>query len=264
VPYLEERQMKPVRKLISPILSSKNTPVVLVVTSCAGVIVTAIMVHNAALKADEILSEYRIGLGPDEDLPLKDVVKYTWKAYAPAIGVGIITIASIITMNRINERNVAILTAGATLATTTLKEYQRHILDEIGSERESKVRDRIAKGRLRESPEIDSATYDMLISGDEVLCLDSFSGRYFKTEVEKIRKVENDLNHELLSTMFMSLNTLYFSLGLPSIDVGEVLGFNTDNMISFHYSPQLTEQKKPVLVITHINPPVPNFHLNYS
>jgi len=256
--------MEPVKKYIGPLLSHKNTPVVLVVTSCAGVIVTAVMAHNAALKADAILAPYRAELCEDERLPFKQVVRHTWKAYAPAVGVGVITLASIITMNRVSERNAAIITAGATLATTTLKEYQRHILDEIGSEKESKIRNRMAKETLGKSA-LPDASYDLLIAGgDQIICLDSFSGRYFKSTVEDIRKIENDLNHELLSTMYMSLNTLYFALGLESIDVGEILGFNTDNMISFHYSPQLNPQKKPVLVIGHINPPVPNFYNNYS
>jgi hypothetical protein len=256
--------MEPVKRIINPLLSHKNTPVVLVVVSCAGVIMTAIMVHTAALKADAILEPYRVDLEPDERIPFKQVFKSTWKVYAPAIGVGVITLASIITMNRVNERNAAILTAGATLATTTLKEYQRHILDEIGAEKESKIRNRMAKDTLART-DLPSGALDLLVMGEgEILCLDSFSGRYFKSSVENIRKIENDLNHELLQTMYMPLNTLYYALGMETIDVGEVLGFNTDNMISFHYSAQLNPQKKPVLVLGHINLPVANFYNNYS
>lgn len=251
--------MKPIKGLVRSIVANKKTPLVLTIASCTGVIVTAVLAAKAAPKAHRILNEMKIEQGTSE-LKVLDVFKATWKLYAPAVGFGVLTIASIVTMNRVSERNIAVLTTGASLATTTLKEYQRHVLAEVGSERESKIRDKMAKDTLAKAgPPQDI----LLVAPDEVIFLDSTSGRTFKHTVEGIRKIENDLNHELLNSMFLSLNNVYDALGLEPTEIGEILGFNVDHMVDFHFSAQLTPDKKPVVVLGYINQPVPNYYQSF-
>jgi hypothetical protein len=255
--------MGQINSFISEILSHERTPVVLAVMSCTGVVATAVMTARAAPKASRIIEELKytdekgFGLTEPRHIPPREVIKNTWKIYAPAIGVGAITIGSIITMNRVGERNLALLTTGAALATSTLKDYQHHVLEEIGAERESRVRDKMAKRILATSDNQEEAEGLLLLASDgESVIKDSLSGRYFKSSVNELQRIENAMNRDILSQMYVSLNDVYEAIGLDPIDVGDILGFNTDNMVDFHYSSQVTSKNEAVLVLGYINAPV--------
>lgn len=251
-----------IRRLMNDIMMHNKTPLALTLVSCSGVIAVGILSAKAAPKAVMLLDRVRedkIDNGEEPNLTFGEVVKNTWKIYSPPVAVGAITIASIVSMNRLSEKHAMVLTAGATLATNTLKEYQQHVLDEIGVDRELKVRDRIAKHTLKKAviPEGDSDVY--LLGDGELLCYDALSGRYFKSSVEEIRKIENELNREILTEMYVPLNSLYYYFDLEPIEVGTTLGFNIDNMVNMHFSAQLAPNNKPVLVVSHINSPVPYY-----
>ena len=254
--------MNQFQEVAGKIIINDKTPILLTIVSCTGVIATAVLAARAAPKASRIIEalrndEYYDGANYDK-IPTMEIVKHTWRVYIPAVSVGLATIGTIITMNQIADRNAALLTAGATLASTTLKNYQEHVVHEIGAEKESRIRDKIAKNSLAES-NLPEADMGFVYTDGDVMCYDSLSGRYFKHNIEKIRAVENDLNHELLSEMTLPLNALYDALGLESIEIGEILGFNIDNMIDIHYSAQLSPDKKPVLVLSFINMPAEDY-----
>jgi hypothetical protein len=269
VHFDQETKMQDLKRVIQKVVTHERTPLVLTVVSCTGVVATAIVAMRAAPKATQALAELRdeishdVGYSYEEKIPFKDAVKATWKIYIPPVCVGLATISTIIANDRVNAKRTAIFSASAALAANTLREYQQHILEEIGAEKESKIRDKIAKDKVKHNP-LPAEEHDIFISsGDGVLvCYDSLSGRYFKSNVELIRSIENDLNRHILSHMSISLNELYMSLGLEPIDVGSILGFNIDNMIDFHFSAQLDQSKKPVLVMSHINMPVPAYDKN--
>jgi hypothetical protein len=259
--------MEKVKPLISSVLSHKNTPIVLTAVSCGGVVLTAFLSGNAAINATRILEELREKEYYDgvdyTPIPFKVAAKHTWTAYLPAVSTGILTLGSIIAMNQVSSRNIALITAGATLATSTLKEYSRNVLEEVGAERESKIRDKMAKN-VKLTP-VPGDQHDVLFIGDdEVTFYDPLSGRYFKSTNEDIRAVENRLNKELLSTMYMPLNSFYYELGLEPVDLGDIVGFNVDNMIDLHFSTQFDPKKRPVVVLQHINTPAANFYEQYS
>ena len=58
------------------------------------------------------------------------------------------------------------------------------------------------------------------------LCRDSISGRYFKSDIDKIKKVVNELNRQLIHQNYISLNEFYYELGLDSTKNGSYLGWN--------------------------------------
>ena len=252
--------MSDLQNAISKILSDERLPTVLTFVSCTGVVVTAVMAVRATPKAVLILDQLKNDHERQEDcrdhIPPLEVLKHTWKLYAPAVGVGVITIAAIVTMNRVSQRNAAMLSAGAALATSSLKEYQQHVFDEIGMEKESKIRDKMAKHALAEMPPPEGPTADVYVFGaGETMVLDTMSGRYFKGSVEEIRAIENDVNKMIMQHNSVTLNEVYYRLGLDPIELGEMVGFDTDNMVDFHFSGQVGPNKQPVLVLGYINIP---------
>ena len=86
----------------------------------------------------------------------------------------------------------------------------------------------------------------------EVLCYDAISGRYFKSDVDKIRKAENILNKKLMNDMYCSLNDFYDLVGLPFTQLGFELGWNVnDSLVEIEFSTQLSEDDIPCVVVDY-------------
>ena len=249
-----------------------------------GVITTAVMAVQATPKAlsiidDEVFRRYEDSL-IDKDisyveylncpegysvsdriktLPKLDLIRLTWRCYAPTMLMGGLTIGCIISANSINLRRNAALASVYSLTESALKEYQAKVVETFGEAKERKVRDEIAKDRLAKDP---VANKEIIITGrGDTLCYDSIGGRYFKSDIEKIRKIENKLNRDMLNgDMFLSLNDVYYELGLSPTTLGEELGWDVQNgLLEFDFSSQLTEDGTPCLVLNYSIEPRYNF-----
>ena len=221
---------------------SRNSPAILTGLGCAGVLGTAILTGRATLKASEILKM------EDGQLPTVDVVKLTWKVFVPPVLMGATSIACIIGANSINSSRNAALAALYSLSETAFHEYKDKVVEEIGRNKELKIRDNIAQDRVINNPVGDRT---IIITGNgDTLCYDILSDRYFKSSAEKIRQQVLELNEDLRTEMWMDLNDLYYAIGLPSNKLGQQVGFDMDKgYIKIDYSSQLTPEGQPCLSI---------------
>ena len=76
--------------------------------------------------------------------------------------------------------------------------------------------------------------------------------------METLKRAENKLNRQMatMSEPYISLNEFYIDIGLPSVDIGEDLGWNVDDgMIELRFSSQLVNGRTPCLVVSHMIPP---------
>jgi len=235
---------------------SKNSPTILTGLSCAGVFTTAILAVNATPKALKIIEEREYELTHEQEgvyhepikLSKRDIVKTTWKCYVPAAVVGAVTVGCIIGSNTINNRRNAALSALYTLSETAFREYQSKVVEEIGKSKETKIRDEVVADKIRNNPP--SSTNVILTGKGEVLCYDNFTGRYFKSDIEKIRQAANEIDRRLRDELWVSLNDLYYELGLDNVDAGELMGFNVDKgWVNMNFSSQLTENNTPCLTL---------------
>lgn len=225
---------------------NKNSTHIMTALGCAGVLTTAIMAVKATPKAMKLLDEYRKETNRE---PSKlDTVKITWKCYIPTGIVGGIAIGCIIGSNTINTKRNAALAALYTLSETAFREYRSKVIETIGKNKELKIRDEIKDARIKQHIVEDK---EVLFTGDgEVLCYDVLTGRYFKSDIETIRQSINELNRDLMSDMWISLNELYYKLGLPGTKLGDEMGFDIDKgLIEVDYSSHLDAKNRPCLAI---------------
>lgn len=237
---------------------SKNSSTILTGVAVGGVVTTIVFAITGTIKALSILDSM-ITEPQTKDtiniqelpsiLPKKEVFLLTWKCYIPALATGLITIVCIIAANSIGLQRNAALAGLYGLTEATLKEYQSKIVETIGKNKELAVRDDISADRLKQHPIGDA---EVIFTGKgEIMCYDSLSGRYFKSEVEKIRKSQNKLNRDLISENFVTLNELYDELGLSNIKLGYDMGWDVDKMIDITFSAQLTDEEEPCLVLNY-------------
>lgn len=232
---------------------SRNSPTILTGLSVAGLVTTVVLAVRATPKALQILEEEHAHRwnNPDFcDLTKKEIVQLTWRCYVPSAIMGSITIACIIGTNSINLKRNAALASLYSLAETTLKEYQAKVVETIGEKKAKAIKDEVYKDKIKNHPVVDKEVF--LTKIGDTLCYDVISGRYFKSDIESIRKIQNDLNRRLISDMYISLNEIYYALGLPSTKMGEEVGWVIeDGMLDFNFSSQLTDNGTPCLVIDY-------------
>ena len=230
-----------------------NSPEILTGLTCGGVVGTAIMSGQASVKAYEILAQQ------EKELTWKDKIALTWKDYIPTGLMGLATVGCAIGSNRISSNRVAAISGLYALAEKGLTEYQNKVIETIGEKKERAIRDDIAKDRIDADP---VSNKEVILTGNgDFLCYDVMSGRYFRSTIDKIKKVQNDMNHELLTEMWISLNDVYYELGLKGTKVGEYYGWTPDDQIYFTFSTQLADGGEPCLVMDYTAAPKPK-HFN--
>lgn len=262
---MKEAQFPKLIKKFSEVII-KNNSSILTGVAVTGLITTSVLAVRATPKAlciiddelyylmgEDVYKEKESGNAIEDRacfLSFQKKVKLTWRCYIPAIVVGFTTIGCIIYANKINLRRNAALASVYSLTEVALKEYQSKVVETIGKNKELKIRDNISAEHIKTNP---SNTNEIIITGKgDVLCYDSLSGRYFKSDIEKIRRIINNLNRDLMSNMFLSLNEFYYELGLPKIKLGDEMGWDIDKgLIDVSFSAQLTENNEPCLVLNY-------------
>lgn len=230
----------------------KNSPYILTGLGCAGVVSTAIMTGKAAVKANDHIKDVELAIrdeGCTDALDMKDKVKLGWKYFIPPTIMGATSIACIIGAQTVSTKRHAALASLYTLTDQTLKDYQEKVVEHIGKNKEQKIEDEMAQDILDAHP-VTQQQVVRTMYGD-TLCYDVYSGRYFTHDIEKLRRIENDFNHDLMGVMWCSLNDLYYAMGLETVKMGDDLGWTVDELLEFKFSSKLASDGTPCLVVDY-------------
>ena len=237
---------------------SKHSPEILTGIGIAGMITTTVMAVRATPKALELIDEGKLERADNDEnfiydstpLPVKDIIKLTWRCYIPAAVTGCLSVSCLIGASSVNVRRNAALATAYTLSETALKEYRGKVVEVIGDKKEQAVRDAVAKDKIDQNP-VTSREIIVTEKGN-TLCYDVASGRYFKSDIDKLKKIENELNRQMRDDMYISLNEFYYEIGLNPTSIGDDLGWSIDNgYIDLNFSSQLTDDGTPCLVIDY-------------
>ena len=113
----------------------KHSPEILTGVGIAGMITTTVMAVRATPKAIQLLDEEKRRQQADKLEPM-DVVKTAWKCYIPAAVTGTVSVACLIGASSVNARRNAALTAAYTISESTLRDYQKKVVETIGEKKE--------------------------------------------------------------------------------------------------------------------------------
>lgn len=230
---------------------TKHSPEILTGLGIAGMITTTVLAVKATPKAIKLVEKKKeeLELNPEDKLTVVETVQAAWKPYIPAAITGVVSTTCLIGASSVNLRRNAALAAAYHLSETALSEYKEQVIETFGKNKEKKVRDNVDKARVERTPIDDK---EVILTGDgDTLCFDYHSGRYFKTSIDKLKKIENILNAKLLREDYISLNDFYDELGLSFTRVGDDLGWHiTKGLIEFSFSTQLVNDT-PCLVLNY-------------
>jgi len=222
----------------------KNQTQLLTGASLFGLVATTVAAVQATPKAIEII-QAQTNLNNEKPTPI-EIVQATWQCYIPTVIMGGLTAASIIFNHSINVKRVAALASAYTITEDRLRNYKKRIMARHGRKEIQAVDDEIAGEKMQETPLVDIVNTG---TGD-TLCYDAYSGRYFNGDIELIKRALNNLGRVLLSEDWVSLNSVYSDIGLPTTKLGEMVGFHIDDgQIEPRFSSHLTKEDKPCVVL---------------
>ena len=233
---------------------TKHSPEILTGIGIAGMVSTTVLAVKATPKALRLIENAENELSNErcEDVKLKmlDIVKLVWPCYIPAVITCGVSIACLIGGTTVNVKRTAALATAYKISETALNEYKDAVVETIGEKKEKVVKDKVAEKKIKKNPVGNSEV--IITKKGETLCYDGAFGRYFKSDIDTIKKAVNVINRNIITDMYASLNDFYDLIGLKPINVGYDLGWNIDDgEIDIYFSSQLAEDGTPCLVIDY-------------
>lgn len=230
---------------------SEHSPEILLGMGIAGMLSSTVMAVKATPKAMRLIEEEK---KHNEDLSKVDILKIAWRPYIPAAISFTASAACLVGAQSVNAKRNAVLATAYKISEYTLTEYRDKVVEVIGEQKEKEIVDAVSRDRIKKDPLV---TQEVIITGKgDTLCYDAISGRYFKSDIDKMQKIENLLNKRMMTSMYCSLNEFYSELGLTSTDVGDELGWNIEEgLIDLYFSSQLSEEGQPCVVVNYMTPP---------
>lgn len=218
-----------------------NSSGILTIMSIVGVGITVNTARGDTLKAEEVLRPYDYELCPRERLRL------TWKCYIPTAVSTLGTVACIVGSHYCSAKQKEALSSAYLLSQTTLQEYQKRVIDHIGENKERAIHEETVKAMADKQAPIANFLTDSkeaYITGHgNTLFYCVSSGEYFRSDINYIKNVQNEVNG-LLIDGYDSLfddNYIRISLGLPYLEVANWRGVDVNHRLQIHFSPELMD-----------------------
>ena len=237
-----------------------NSPALMTAVGVVGTLTTAYLTGRASFKAAKAINiEEGWHQTQGEDiLTSREKMKLVWKLYIPAMATTALTVTAIVFANRVGSRRAAAVAVAYSITEKAFDEYKDKIKEKLGPGKEQAVRDEIAQDRITRNP-VDSR--EVLITGtNEVLCFEMYSGRYFQSDMETLRKAENTVNRQIIGDGSASLTDFYYQVGLPSTKSSDEVGWNLDHMLELKFSATLTPENKPCIAVDFRVTPIRHYY----
>lgn len=188
----------------------KAIPTILSIIGCTGVVVTGIFAARGHVRAIDKIRQFEL----PEDTPrkevAKEVVKLTWKDYAPAVVSGAVTIGCIVASNGLHLREEAALAAVVGVIGARLNGMDQEVLKKYGKQALNEMQDDILKREVNERSDKLKKTAKHVGEPNQVMYYEPVTQQFFRATAKDIKDAE------------LHLNSTFQSEG--SVTVGEFIG----------------------------------------
>lgn len=231
----------------------KHAPAILTGVGISGFIGSTVLAVSRTPEALKKIDALKKELGKDK-LDAAETIKAAGKCYIPSAITAAISSATLIAACAISGRRTAAIAAACTLSETALREYRDKVRQALGRDREHEIVDGMHIDRMEQNPPSKEVEDNITTEGrGSTLCYDGLCGRYFYSDIESLRHAANELNRRMTSgsEMYVSLNEFYSEIGLPPVEVGDVLGWNVaTGLIELYFTSHLAKGRVPCLFVS--------------
>lgn len=239
--------------------ASKNSPAILTAIGVTGTITTAYLTGRASYLAYEMNDnrESVTGTNSDPKERFKERFENVWRLYIPPVVSGTLTVAAIVGANHVSGRRATAMATAYSITERAFSEYRDKVVEKVGDSKEREYRDEIAQDRVTRNPVDDKSV--IITDTGEVLCYDHFTGRYFKSSMESLRKAENEVNYLILHQGYASLSEFYQHLNLATTVLSDSVGWDTDQLLEIDISTTLSTDNRPCIAVNFNHLPIRGF-----
>lgn len=220
-----------------------NSPAILTGVGVTGVIGTAILTGRATVKATDMIREVQYRTEVFE-LPTKEKIALVWKVYIPPVGAAVLTIAAIVCSNRTLDKRAAAVAAAYAISERSWQEYKDKIVEKLGPKKEQAARDEQAQDEVNRRP---PSMQTVILGEGDSLCMDRWSGRYFRSTMEKVKTAMVDINYKIYREDWASLTSFYDLLDLEPTQESDNIGWNKDHPLELEFSFAGDPEQRPVM-----------------
>ncbi len=217
-----------------------NSPAILTAIGVTGTLTTAYLTAQATVKSVRQLDEEA-----EPKLTASEVFKAVWKNYIPAAATATLTVAATIGANSVSTRRAAAVAVAYSVTEKAFTEYREKVVQHIGDKKEEKIRHEIAQARVDRDP-VDKPS--VIVGQGRVLCYEEFTGRFFYSDMETLRKAQNDINAQVINDSYASLDDFYDMIGLPQTSESSEIGWNVDRLLNLQFSAVISEGRPCISV----------------
>lgn len=268
----------------------KHSPEILVVTGVIGLVTSAVLACKSTLKAKAVLDKHKQDINTindcksDADAGIISKEDYTdtdyandikianvhtglelVKLYAPAVGLGVLSVTAILSGHNITRKRNLALAAAYTAVDSSFKNYRNNVVERFGEELDKELRYNVKAKSIEETVTDEETGEEKIVKKtEEVPSINEKSdyARYFdewctgwrrdsEYNLMFLKKQEAYANDKLKRQGYLFLNDVYDSLGIPKTRAGHCVGWvydekkpNGDNHVSFNIYNLHDEQKR--------------------
>lgn len=227
-------------------LINRNSPAIMTAAGITGTVTTAYLAAKAGYQSAVILHGQDSHEDPIEDI--KEKTKQVWRLYIPPVVSGVVTITAIGFASRSYNKRTAAAVSAYTLTERAFTEYRDRVVDEIGKQKEEMLRADIASDVIRNNPPNDTS---IIVSSGSVMCCELYTKRYFTSDMETLRKAQNDINAMIVGSVYVTLDEFYDHIGIPHTSHSSELGWDSDKLLELRFTTVLSEDGRPCLAFDY-------------
>lgn len=241
--------------------TADNAPTILTALGVTGAVTTAVLAAKGGIKAAEIVREEEARRSDENrtwHVDTRGWVNLTWKCFVPAVGTGAITVVSIVMANHVSTTRAAAMASAYSVSQELFREYKDKVVEKVGEEKHKEIVDDLAQDRIRRDPPPAKDVY--VLGAEQYWCKDAYSGRYFKSTLESIKKAENNTNYQIIRNDYASLSDFWDELGLEKTSDSDEIGWNTDCGLEIEYGSAIAEDGTPCITVEFRTIPIRGYY----
>lgn len=182
------------------------------------------------------------------DLTVPEVIGATWKVYLPSALMCAGGVALLILSGVTSNKKIAALSAAYALSENALSEY-KHKATEVFGKDADKIKDKILEDKVKENPPSKVQTDIPVIDNGGTLIYEPYSGQYFRSDIETVKKAVNVLNDQINHGEEITMNDLLDAIGLKGGKICDLFSWRSGELIELYLSSQLAENDEPCIVL---------------
>lgn len=210
----------------------------------------ALALIEDAKKEKEYVDTEGVTISPD--ITRKEIVKVAWRPYVSTMVLTGMSAGFLVASRYVSIRQITALGVAYKLTENEFSDYKDKVKEIVGVKKTDEVKESLIKDRVENTPMDDHIVTLGDGNSSNTLFFDYYSGRFFRADVETVRKALNDFNYDRLDVFngsFVTLNEFYYYLGLDGIGLGDNVGWSEEGPIDLEFSGDIAKNNEPCVAI---------------